>query len=68
MSIIINNISKGPPIGLNEYELLINNRRIIFFEHIREKGLADCLRRAADAVDKAELERNKLWESTTTKR
>ena len=51
MSIIIRNISTGEPFGLQQYELRINRRVIVTFEHVREDGLATCLRQAAHAVD-----------------
>jgi hypothetical protein len=34
------------------YQLQINDEFICLFHHQRNKGLAECLRKAADAVDK----------------
>lgn len=53
MSIIIHNITEGhKPVGLNQYEVLINRKHICFFDHDRSfEGLAQCLRDAADAVE-----------------
>lgn len=38
----------------HRYELLINNKTICFFHHVRADGLEDCLRAAADAVNQSE--------------
>jgi len=58
MSIIITNISThDDPVGLNQYVLRINRSQIVLFDHVRSDGLAKCLRRAADAAEKAERER-----------
>ncbi len=54
MSIIISNISPedAPNIGVNQYEVRINRKRICTFEHERAlNGLSECLRDAAKAVD-----------------
>ena len=51
MSIIIRNVSTGVPTGVQQYELKINQRILLQFEHTREDGLAVCLRKAADAVE-----------------
>jgi len=57
MSIIITN--KGQAHGENEttriYHIKINEKLITEFTHDRENGLAECLRKAADAVDKRRL-------------
>lgn len=37
--------------GLQQYEVRINHEVITTFEHTRKHGLADCLRKAAAAVD-----------------
>jgi hypothetical protein len=58
MSIIITNIG-GNQIGVCRYRLSINTRVITEFEHDRTKGLAVCLRKAADAIDKSNWERAK---------
>jgi hypothetical protein len=39
--------------ALHHYEIKINQETITTFEHDRKKGLAQCLRDAADAVDAA---------------
>ena len=53
MSIIITNKGQAP--GENEttriYHIKINDKLITEFTHDREDGLAECLRKAADAVD-----------------
>lgn len=36
----------------HEYLLRINQEPIVWFKHRRDEGLAECLRRAAAAVDK----------------
>lgn len=38
--------------GKQTYRLQINQELICKFKHVREEGLAECLRRAAEAVDK----------------
>lgn len=52
--IVITNISEDALLrGMNKYELKINEKVICRFEHDRHpEGLAQCLRDAADAVDK----------------
>ena len=56
MSVIITNVS--PMRGdheKHEYVVSINNMPVIArFDHVRANGLAECLRRAADAVDATE--------------
>lgn len=55
MSIIIHNLS-GNPLGVCEYELRINERRIATFTHNRADGLTKCLERAAVAAEEAKWE------------
>jgi len=60
MAIIIRNVSNNvAPTGRQKYELRINYELICKFSHIREEGLATCLRKAADAVERAEKKRDK---------
>lgn len=55
MSVIITNVSEHDDLeGENDYVLRINNREIARFKHVRKEGLAECLRRAADAAGRAE--------------
>lgn len=57
MSVIITNITKhNKPTGEHSYVLKINATEIARFTHVRENGLAECLRKAADAVEKMERE------------
>ena len=42
----------GPDDGVCTYSVGINNRILTTFEHDRRDGLATCLRKAADAVDR----------------
>jgi hypothetical protein len=53
MSIIIHNISGDDfdVTGLNKYQVRINQKVIAEFEHTRSDGLAECLRKAAIAVE-----------------
>jgi hypothetical protein len=53
--IAIVNVSPDAPVtGINQYEVRINRRVIAKFEHFRHlDGLAQCLRDAADAVDRS---------------
>lgn len=55
MGIFIQNIKPRPPraSGVHMYKICINSNLIAFFDHKREDGLATCLRKAAEAVDKA---------------
>ena len=58
MSVIITNVSKHDDVaGPNDYVLRINYREIARFSHIRNQGLAECLRRAAEAAELAERDR-----------
>lgn len=52
MAIIIENM-RGPDDGECEYRLRINSQVIAYFSHSRPDGLAECLRKAADAAEKA---------------
>ena len=61
MSVIITNVSKHDGLdGLSDYVLMINRTEIARFQHDRRAGLAECLRKAADAaephVEKFDLE------------
>lgn len=58
MSVIITNITRANdpdapflPTGKHDYVLKINQNEIVRFSHIRERGLSQCLRDAADAYD-----------------
>jgi len=59
MIAIINRGGIDPdPQGLRKYQVQINNNPILFgqtilFEHYRKDGIAICLRKAADAIDRA---------------
>ena len=55
MSIIIQNMG-GSPLGVCKYQLRINEKIIAEFEHSRPDGLATCLKKAADAAEKAKWE------------
>lgn len=58
MSIIITNIDKHPrETGSHEYVVKINRDTICYFTHNREDGLATCLRRAANAVQRVSKEK-----------
>jgi hypothetical protein len=47
-----------PAVGINQYEVRINYRVIATFEHDRQYGnAAECLRDAADAVERCNKER-----------
>ena len=43
--------------GKNVYRLQINDKLVCGFEHDRSEGLTQCLRDAASAVDRAELDK-----------
>ena len=49
MAIIIRNIG-GDPLGVCEYEVRINEKRITTFKHSRPEGLSKCLSEASRAV------------------
>jgi hypothetical protein len=52
MSIIIQNITDVPTsVGSNKYQVRINQKVIAEYYHNREDGLAECLRKAATAVE-----------------
>jgi hypothetical protein len=53
MAIIIHNVSGDnfDYVGINKYQVRINQKVIAEFEHTRSDGLAKCLRLAADAVE-----------------
>lgn len=65
MLAIMNVSPDDAPIGLNKYEVRINGRVIATFEHDRQPdGAAQCLRDAADAVERCmEEDRAALMES-----
>lgn len=48
-------VNVGPqdknPGGLRNYEVRINHKVICTFTHYRRDGLAECLRKAAEAVE-----------------
>ena len=53
MSVSINNVTErglADAKGMADYEVRINQKLIVRFRHKRGDGLAECLRRAADAV------------------
>jgi len=47
--IVIRNIG-GDPLGICEYEVRINEKRITTFRHSRPEGLSKCLSEASRAV------------------
>lgn len=58
--LVIVNVSPEdtPDQGLNQYEVRVNNNVLATFEHERKpNGAAQCLRDAADAIDKAHSDR-----------
>ena len=56
----------GPDDGVCTYSVGINTSILTIFEHDRRDGLAACLRKAADAVDK--VRRDALTEFITRER
>lgn len=52
-------VNMGPrtddPGGERTYEVKINSKVICTFQHYRREGLAECLRRAAEAVEVKDL-------------
>lgn len=52
------------PLGINQYELRINQDVICTFEHDRTKGLSDCLIQAAKACEKHKWEKAEKLLST----
>ena len=58
----------APQYGINQYEVRVNNTVIASFEHDRQLGAAaQCLRDAADAVEKVNDERFMAWLTGTGK-
>lgn len=53
MIAIVNVSKKIKPTGPHKYELRINSTVLAEFNHNREDSLSICLRKAADAHDKA---------------
>ena len=53
IAIINRGAAAGDKSDLRSYEVKINNQTITFFTHARGDGLAECLRKAADAVEKS---------------
>jgi hypothetical protein len=52
MPIIIENITDVPTSqGSNQYRIRVNQKVIAEFSHMREQGIAECLRRAAEACE-----------------
>ena len=52
MPIIIENITDVPTSkGSNKYRIRVNQKVIAEFYHTREEGIAECLRRAAEACE-----------------
>ena len=51
MIAIINDGTNRGTTGVHGYKVQINDRVICTFEHLREDGLAECLRKAAAAVE-----------------
>ncbi len=52
----LGSIGRADILGPHRYEVRINHAPVCRFEHTRSKGLADCLRAAADAVERKEIE------------
>ena len=66
MLVIVNVSPPGTPTtGTNQYEVRVNQKVIASFEHDRQYlNAAQCLRDAADAIEKARLqEHNELVEA-----
>ena len=50
----------APMTGINQYEVRVNHKVIATFEHDRQYGnAAQCLRDAADAIEKADAQKRK---------
>ena len=66
MIAIVNVSPKGTPSeGPNDYEVRINKQVIARFEHYRQyDALAQCLRDAADAVEKKRADDYVAWGKT----
>lgn len=61
MAIIIQNIDPNPRSeGVHQYCLRVNERAVCTFEHERKEDLAACLRKAADAAERAERNRREM--------
>jgi hypothetical protein len=57
--LVIVNVTKENRQERNDYEVRVNNRVIATFQHDRcYNGAAQCLRDAADAVEKLQLDRH----------
>lgn len=54
--IAIINRSPNKFTGVCRYDLMINNKLVATFEHLREEGLAVCLKKASEAAEKAKWE------------
>lgn len=53
MSVVISNLSAFHHDFPGMYEVCINDERIALFDHVPSDGLAECLRLAAEAVEKS---------------
>ena len=53
MIAIVNDGKVRGATGVHGYRVQINDRVICTFEHLREDGLAECLRKAAQAVEES---------------
>lgn len=53
IAIINRGAAAGNKSDLRRYEVKINTQTITFFTHARGDGLAECLRKAANAVEKS---------------
>ena len=60
MIAIINVSTNSSLIGWQYYEIRINEEVITYFKHKREDGLAKCLQRASEAVEKASIQQFSL--------
>lgn len=56
MAVLIVNVTPDDRFGsgLQDYELRVNYRCLAKFTHVRQDGLAICLRKAADAFERSE--------------
>ena len=58
----------APNTGINQYEVRVNSQVIATFEHDRQfDGAAQCLRDAADAVEKCSKAKKELLQSDIIK-
>lgn len=55
MSVVISNLTAFHQDNPGTYEVCINDERIALFDHTPSDGLAECLRLAAEAVEKASV-------------